>query len=149
MKAVVQRVTTAQVQVAGKTIAQIGQGLLVLIGIATGDTERDGEKLAQKIVELRIFADADNKFNLSLKQIGGEILLIPQFTLFAEVKGQNRPFFGKAAKPEKAQSLFNYFINSLLKLGIKKVASGKFGAYMQVELINNGPVTIILDTNEF
>lgn len=147
MKAAVQRVTTAQVRVAGKTVAQIGQGLLVLVGVATGDTEADGEKLAQKIVDLRIFADEDNKFNLSLKQIRGEILLIPQFTLFAEVKGQNRPYFGEAAKPDRAQKLFNYLTGQFKKQNIK-TKSGVFGAYMQVELVNDGPVTIILDTNE-
>ncbi len=148
MRAVVQRVKLTQVAVGRQTVAEIKQGLLVLVGIAATDTEVEAEKVAKKIVDLRIFADKENRFNLSLSQINGEILLLPQFTLFAEVKGQNRPYFGAAAKAAKAESLYNFLIQQLEKLKMR-VKRGVFGAYMQVMLINDGPVTIILDTNEF
>lgn len=144
MRIVVQRVSTASVKVKDKTIGQIGQGLLLLVGIGEKDNEETIRKMARKILDLRIFSDAQDKMNLSVLDIKGEILVISQFTLLADCSKGNRPFFGKAAQPEKAQVLIESFIKALKKSGLK-VEKGEFGAKMEVALVNDGPVTIILN----
>jgi len=145
MRAVIQRVKKASVKVDNKIVGQIGNGLLLFIGVGPFNKARGEEKkLASKILNLRIFGDKNDKMNLSLLDIKGEILVIPQFTLFADCSKGNRPYFGEAAKPEIAQPLFKKFIVELKKAGLK-VEKGEFGAKMEVELVNDGPVTIILD----
>lgn len=148
MKVVIQRVSKAQVTVNQQVIGSIKSGLLLLVGFGQQDNEEIASRVAQKIVALRIFADNEDKKNRSILETGGEILAVPQFTLFAELKGQNRPYFGEAAKPETAKKLFHFIIEKLNKLGVKKVETGEFGAYMQVELVNDGPVTIVLDSQK-
>ena len=148
MKAVIQRVKNASVTVEGRLASEIGQGLLVLLGVADGDTERDADILAAKIANLRIFSDPDGKMNLSLLTIGGEMLVVSQFTLCANcVKGRRPDFFG-AAKPDEADRLYLYFCERIKKEGVATVKTGEFGADMQVALLNDGPVTIILDSGE-
>jgi len=148
MKAVLQRVTSAAVTVDGARVGEIGAGLLVLLGVAEGDTEREVQVLADKIANLRIFSDAEGKMNLSLLTIGGEMLVVSQFTLCANcVKGRRPDFFG-AAKPDEAERLYLYFCERIKSTGVAKVATGVFGADMQVALTNDGPVTIILDSGE-
>lgn len=148
MKAVLQRVSHASVTVDGQCISEIGQGLLILLGVADGDTERDADILAAKIANLRIFSDADDKMNLSLLTIGGEMLVVSQFTLCANcVKGRRPDFFG-AAKPDEANRLYLYFCERIKNEGVTSVKTGEFGADMQVELLNDGPVTILLDSGE-
>ena len=144
MKIVLQRVTNAQVDVDGKTAGKIGSGLLVLLGVGQGDTEKDCERLAEKIVNLRIFSDENDKINLSLKDIDGEMLVVSQFTLYADCKKGHRPNFLNAAKPDEANHLYEYFI-SVCKEKVRKVESGIFGADMKVSLLNDGPFTIILE----
>ena len=144
MKIVLQRVTNAQVDVDGKTAGKIGSGLLVLLGVGQGDTEKDCERLAEKIVSLRIFSDENDKINLSLKDIDGEMLVVSQFTLYADCKKGHRPNFLNAAKPDEANRLYEYFI-SVCKEKVRKVESGIFGADMKVSLLNDGPITIILE----
>ncbi len=144
MKVVLQRVTSAQVDVDGKTTGKIGSGLLVLLGVGQGDTEKDCERLAEKIVNLRIFSDENDKINLSLKDIDGEMLVVSQFTLYADCKKGHRPNFLNAAKPDEANRLYEYFI-SICKEKVRKVESGIFGADMKVSLLNDGPFTIILE----
>ena len=144
MKIVLQRVTNAQVDVGGKTTGKIGSGLLVLLGVGQGDTEKDCERLAEKIVNLRIFSDENDKINLSLKDIDGEMLVVSQFTLYADCKKGHRPNFLNAAKPDEANRLYEYFI-SVCKEKVRKVESGIFGADMKVSLLNDGPFTIILE----
>lgn len=147
MKVVIQRVSKAQVTVNHRVVSSIESGLLLLVGIGRDDTESETIHVAQKIVNLRIFSDEKGKMNRSILEVGGEILAVPQFTLFAELKGQNRPYFGEAAKPDQAEAIFHHFVKLLENSGVKKVATGKFGAYMQVELNNDGPVTIFLDSD--
>ena len=144
MKIVLQRVTNAQVDVDGKTAGKIGSGLLVLLGVGQGDTEKDCERLAEKIVNLRIFSDENDKINLSLKDIDGEMLVVSQFTLYADCKKGHRPNFLNAAKPDEANRLYEYFI-SVCKEKVRKVESGIFGADMKVSLLNDGPFTVILE----
>jgi len=145
MRVVVQRVKKASVKVDNKIVGQIGNGLLLFIGVGPFDkAQGEVKKLASKILNLRIFGDKNDKMNLSLLDIKGEILVIPQFTLFADCSKGNRPYFGEAAKPEISQPLFKKFIVELKKSGLK-VEKGEFGAKMEVELLNDGPVTIILD----
>lgn len=144
MKAVIQRVKEASVSVKGKKIAEIGQGLLVLLGVAEGDTEEQAQKLAKKVAALRIMADEQGKMNLSVADVGGELLVISQFTLLADTSRGHRPSFIKAAEPEKARKLYELFVEELRKLDIP-VRTGKFGEYMQVDLVNDGPVTILLE----
>ena len=148
MKAVVQRVKNASVTVEGQTISEIGQGLLVLLGVADGDTERDADVLAAKIANLRIFSDADDKMNLSLLTVGGEMLVVSQFTLCANCVKGRRPDFFAAAKPDEAERLYLYFCERIKSEGVASVKTGEFGADMQVELLNDGPVTIIIDSGE-
>jgi D-tyrosyl-tRNA(Tyr) deacylase len=147
MKALVQRVSRAQVSVDGETIGAIGGGLLALVGIAEGDGKADIDYLVNKVVNLRVFADADGKFNLSLLDTGGGLLLISQFTLIADTRKGRRPSFTGAASPETAETLFNEFVTEAGKTGVP-VATGRFQAHMQVELVNDGPVTIMLDSRD-
>jgi len=145
LKVVVQRVRSASVRVNGQTTGKIGQGLVLLIGIAETDSEADVEFVANKCAELRIFQDDQQKMNLSLLDVGGEILSISQFTLLGDTKKGRRPSFIKAADPEKADEYYQYFNHVLSRKGIK-VEKGIFGAMMDVELINDGPVTLILES---
>ncbi|MBB6371911.1 D-aminoacyl-tRNA deacylase [Chryseobacterium shigense] len=145
MKIVIQRVSEAYVKVDGKIVGEIGKGLMLLTGIDENDEKSDADWLVQKILNLRIFGDEDDKLNLSVTDIAGEILCISQFTLIADYKKGNRPSFIKAAKPDKAIPLFEYFKEELAKSGLK-TESGIFGADMKVSLINDGPVTIVMDS---
>ena len=147
MRAVLQRVTSASVQVEAKATGQIGRGLLVLLGAARGDTAQEARRLAQKTAELRIFPDAEGRFNLSLLDIKGEALVVSQFTLLADTRRGRRPSFAEAAPPEEAEPLVAEFVAALGELGVP-VQTGLFGAHMQVELVNDGPVTIVLDSRE-
>jgi len=146
MIAVIQRVKHASVTIDNMLKASISEGLLVLLGIAHEDTQEDSDWLTKKIINLRIFSDADGKMNLSLKDINGDLLVVSQFTLHASTKKGNRPSFIEAARPEKAIPMYEQFVQlSETELG-KKVYTGEFGADMQVQLLNDGPVTIIIDT---
>ncbi|PQA91684.1 D-tyrosyl-tRNA(Tyr) deacylase [Chryseobacterium shigense] len=145
MKIVIQRVSEASVKVEGQIVGEIGKGLMLLTGIDENDEKADADWLVQKILNLRIFGDEDDKLNLSVKDISGEILCISQFTLIADYKKGNRPSFIKAAKPDKAIPLFDYFKEEIAKSGLK-TESGIFGADMKVSLINDGPVTIVMDS---
>ena len=145
MKAVIQRVSEASVKVDDQIVGEIGKGLMLLIGIDENDEKPDADWLIQKILNLRIFGDENDKLNLSVKDISGEILCISQFTLIADYKKGNRPSFIKAAKPEKAVPLFEYFKEEIAKSGLK-IEKGIFGADMKVFLINDGPVTIVMDS---
>lgn len=146
MKAVIQRVSQASVKIKNEVKAEIGQGLLVLLGIENADTEGDGEWLSRKIAQLRIFDDTSGVMNRSLMEAGGEAIVVSQFTLHASTKKGNRPSYIYAARPEIAIPLYERFVQQLeTELG-KKVQTGEFGAEMEVELINDGPVTIIIDT---
>lgn len=145
MKAVLQRVLRAKVTVGDELVGQIGQGLLVLLGVEQGDAEADAQQLAGKTVALRIFDDADGKLNLSLADVGGAVLVVSQFTLLGDCRKGRRPSFLQAAPPELAQRLYETFIAALAVQGIP-VATGRFRAMMQVELVNDGPVTLILET---
>lgn len=149
MKAVLQRVTSASVTVDGACVGEIGQGLLVLLGVAEGDTARDADVLASKIANLRIFSDPEGKMNLSLLSVGGELLAVSQFTLCASCAHGRRPDFFAAAKPQEAEQLYLYFRERIKAEGVRRVATGIFGADMQVSLVNDGPVTIILDSGEW
>ena len=144
MKAVLQRVKNASVTVDGKITGQIGEGFLVLLGVGPEDTEKNADELVQKICKLRIFTDENDKMNLSIKDIDGQILVVSQFTLYADCQKGNRPSFVKTASPDKAEELYEYF-KQQCKKEVKNVQSGIFGAHMEVKLLNNGPVTIILE----
>lgn len=146
MRVVIQRVSSANVSVNKKVIGSCAAGLLILAGIEEADTEEDANWLSSKIVNLRIFSDAEGKMNLSLKDINGEMLVVSQFTLHAGTKKGNRPSYILAARPEKALPLFNTFVEMLKKESGRPVATGEFGAHMEVSLVNDGPVTIIIDT---
>ena len=145
MKAVIQRVSEASVKVDGNVVGEINTGFMLLIGIDENDEKTDAEWLVQKILNLRIFGDENDKLNLSIKDINGEILCISQFTLIADYKKGNRPSFIKAAKPDKAIPLFEYFKEELSKSDLR-IESGIFGADMKVSLTNDGPVTIVIDS---
>ena len=146
MRAVIQRVSFAKVKVDDKIIGQIGSGLLILLGIEDADDDNDLAWLARKITSLRIFSDDDGKMNLDVGEINGELLVVSQFTLHASTKRGTRPSFIKAARPEKAIPLYQRFISECESISGKKVETGEFGAMMEVELINCGPVTISIDT---
>jgi D-tyrosyl-tRNA(Tyr) deacylase len=148
MRTVIQRVSRASVEIEGKIKAQIGPGLLVLAGVEESDDASDVEWLSNKIVQLRIFNDSNGVMNLSIKETGGNILVISQFTLHAKTKKGNRPSYIRAASPEKAIPLYNSFVLRLSQLLEKETGTGEFGAMMKVELINDGPVTIIIDTKD-
>ena len=145
MRAVIQRVSRAQVSVEGAVVGAIERGVLVLLGVAPADTPADAERLARKIAGLRIFADADGKMNLSVSETAGGVLAISQFTLYADVRRGRRPSFTDAAPPERAQPLYAHFCACLGALGLR-VAQGVFAAHMAVELVNDGPVTILIDS---
>lgn len=145
MKVVIQRVSESHVKVDGKIVGEIGKGLMLLVGIDENDSKADADWIVQKILNLRIFGDDEGKLNLSVVDIAGEILCISQFTLIADYKKGNRPSFIKAAKPDTAIPLFDYFKEEISKSGLK-TESGIFGADMKVSLINDGPVTIVMDS---
>ena len=142
MKLVVQRVTSSSVEVDNEIVGQIDEGLMVLVGFGENDTEREADYLAKKLVKLRIFHDENQRMNKSVMDIGGKLLLVPQFTLYASTK-KNRPSFHKALAPDRATELFEYFKDKCSEF--VEVQSGEFGAFMKVSLLNNGPVTILLE----
>ena len=146
MKSVIQRVASAAVTIENQVVAQINQGLLLLVGIEDLDTQEDIDWLASKIVNLRIFADEQNVMNLSVKDIKGEIIVVSQFTLHAATKKGNRPSYIKASKPDIAIPLYEKFVDQLQKEFGQKIQTGRFGADMKVALVNDGPVTILIDT---
>ena len=148
MRAIIQRVSRAAVSVDNEVLGEIGPGLVVLLGVGEGDGEAQARVLAQKIANLRIFADADSKFNLAALDAGAEMLVISQFTLFADTRKGRRPSFSGAARPEIAEPLVQRFCAELRSLGLR-VAEGRFGAMMLVEIHNDGPVTIWLDTADY
>jgi D-tyrosyl-tRNA(Tyr) deacylase len=147
MKFVIQRVKEATVKIDGETVGSIGQGLLVFVGISNSDDFHIADKMIDKMTKLRIFEDENGKTNLSISDVGGEFLIVSQFTLYADCKKGNRPSFINAGKPEMANELYEYIINEVHKKGFK-TEHGIFGADMQVSLINNGPFTILLDSSE-
>lgn len=147
MRAVVQRVTRAKVTVADEVTGEIEKGLVVLLGVARDDTQADVEYLASKITALRIFDDADDKMNLSVREVNGGLLVVSQFTLFGDVRRGLRPSWIEAAAPEVAEPLYELFIAESRKI-VEKVETGRFGAMMLVELVNDGPVTILLDSRK-
>ena len=142
MKLVVQRVTDASVEVDNSIVGEIGAGLMVLVGFGQNDTTREADFLARKLIKLRIFADENGRMNKSVKDISGELLLVPQFTLYGKVK-RNRPSFHRALNPDDATKLFDYFVDKCSEE--IPVETGEFGAYMKVSLLNDGPVTILLE----
>ena len=145
MRAVLQRVTRARVTVENETVGEINQGLVVLLGVARDDSEQDAKYLASKTTALRIFDDSNGQMNLSVKDVGGAALIISQFTLYGDVRRGLRPSWFDAAGPEVAEPLYEFFI-SRVREEVSQVASGRFGAMMKVELVNDGPVTLILDS---
>lgn len=147
MKAVIQRVIHAKVTIAGKETSQIDTGFLVFLGISRTDTEKTAEKLAQKIAKLRVMNDANAKMNQTLSHVGGEVLVVSQFTLYADTTKGNRPSFIQAAEPKKAKRLYDYFTDTLRKTSLT-VKTGVFGAMMNVTLTNDGPVTVLLTEEE-
>ncbi len=149
MKAVLQRVKYSNVKIDDKIIGQCQQGFMILLGVVEGDTKADADKLIKKIPVLRVFEDENGKMNLSCLDVDGEMLVISQFTLCADCSHGRRPSFTDSASPDKANELYEYFVEQLKLSGVKSVETGVFGADMQVELVNDGPVTIILDSKEF
>lgn len=147
MRFVIQRVTKASVTIDGNISGKIDKGFMVLIGVCEEDTKEIADKLVKKLIGLRIFADEEGKTNLSIKDVDGQLLLVSQFTLYADCRKGNRPSFIKAGSPDHAKDLYNYIVD-LCKKEIEVVQTGEFGADMQVELINDGPFTIILDSSE-
>jgi len=147
MRAVVQRVSRAKVTVNGWTSGEIGHGLLVLLGVGHGDTEADASYLAEKIAGLRIFEDAEGKMNRSVVDVGGSVLAVSQFTLYGDVRRGKRPSFDAAAPPEQARQLYEFFVERVQAAGLR-CETGRFQEMMQVELVNEGPVTILLDSGK-
>ncbi len=147
MRAVLQRASEARVTVEDQTVGAIGRGLLVLLGVEEGDGEQDAAQLAKKTAELRLFEDGEGKMNLSVEEIGGEVLVVSQFTLAADCRKGRRPGFSRAAAPETANALYEHFVALLRERGLT-VATGRFQAMMQVALINDGPVTFLLDSRK-
>lgn len=147
MRAVIQRVNNASVAVSGKVIGKIGKGLLVFLGVGEGDTEADLKYIADKTVGLRIFSDADDKMNLSVRDISGEVLVVSQFTLYGDCRKGKRPSFSSSMEPKGAEEMYEDFIKMIESNGIK-TAHGEFGADMQVSILNDGPVTILLDSSK-
>jgi len=145
LRAVIQRVTRANVKVDNQTIGEIEKGLVVLLGVSKNDSQADADYLAEKISALRIFDDSEGKMNLSVRETGGAVLVVSQFTLYGDVRRGLRPSWSDAAAPESAEPLYEYFIRQISKL-VKKVETGSFRKMMQVELVNDGPVTILLDS---
>jgi len=147
MKVVLQRVSKAKVEIENKTVGEIGMGFLILLGIGLYDTEEDVDYLVNKIINLRVFSDQNDKFNLSVKDVKGNLLVVSQFTLFADTKKGNRPGFTNAAPPDLAEDLYNKFVEKCTQTSLN-IQTGKFGSNMQINLINSGPVTILLDSKE-
>ena len=147
MRAVIQRVKRCRVSVSGETVGEIGPGLLVLLGIAQGDTEAAADYLARKVPALRIFEDAAGKMNLAIGDVGGAALVVSQFTLYGDARGQNRPSYIRAARPEEVRRLYGYFVEKLRAAGLP-CETGRFQEMMEVELVNDGPVTILLDSEK-
>jgi len=147
VKALLQRVTSASVSIDGEVVGSIGRGLVVFVGVAEGDGPKDADYLAQKLVNLRIFADEAERFNLSALDIKAELLLVSQFTLLADTRRGRRPSFTEAAPPPRAEELFEHFVDEAKASGLK-VQTGRFQQYMQVEIHNDGPVTIMLDSRD-
>jgi D-tyrosyl-tRNA(Tyr) deacylase len=149
MRAVIQRVQKGRVSVDGRTVGEIGQGLVILLGVGHGDGSQEADRMADKIANLRIFADAEGKTNLSVLDVGAEVLLVSQFTLYADTRRGRRPGFTDAALPDVAAPLVQYFGERLKQAGIGRVETGEFGAEMLVEIYNDGPFTIILDSEDW
>ncbi|RPJ37160.1 MAG: D-tyrosyl-tRNA(Tyr) deacylase [Chloroflexi bacterium] len=147
MKALLQRVSRGSVGIAGELVGRIGRGLVIFVGVAAGDTVKDAEYLASKVVNLRIFADEQGKFNLSVQDVSGELLVVSQFTLLADTRKGRRPSFIDAAPPDEARSLFERFVAEVCKSGLR-VETGRFQEHMEVEILNDGPVTILLDSRD-
>jgi D-tyrosyl-tRNA(Tyr) deacylase len=147
MRAVIQRVTRCRVTVNGKTVGEIGAGLLVLVGVSKTDDEAAADYLVDKIIGLRIFEDAEGKMNLSVQDSGGAVLVVSQFTLYGDVRRGKRPSFDAAARPEEAKRLYEYFVSRIRVAGLR-CETGQFQAMMDVELVNSGPVTILLDSEK-
>lgn len=148
MRALIQRVISGKVFINNQLKSQIERGYVVLLGVKERDSEKETDFLAEKIVNLRVMSDDNDKMNLSIKDVDGEILVVSQFTLYADVTAGRRPSFIGAAKPDVANELYEHFVDKLKKLGVRNVQTGEFGAYMSVEIVNDGPVTIMLDTEE-
>ena len=146
MRIVVQRVSEASVRIDGNIVGSISQGLMILVGVETIDSQSDADYLIQKLINLRIFNDEEGKMNLSIQDVGGELLVVSQFTLHASTKKGNRPSYIRAARPEQAIPLYTYFIEQAQKELKSKIQTGEFGADMKVSLVNDGPVTIIIDS---
>ncbi len=145
MKLVIQRVKNAKVEVENKIVGEIDKGFMVLLGVKKGDTTKEADYLARKLCNLRVFEDENEKMNLSLKDVNGELLIVSQFTLYGDAKEGNRPSFIEAELPEKANELYEYFMEKCKENGIEKVEHGVFGAHMDVSLTNDGPVTILIE----
>lgn len=145
MKVLLQRVSRASVTVGDEAISEIGLGLLLLVGVSAGDTREAADWLARKVSGLRVFADGEGKMNLSVTETGGAVLAVSQFTLLGDARKGNRPSFVQAAPPEEAEPLFDYLCERLREAGVPEVGTGRFGAMMDVELVNDGPVTLILE----
>lgn len=146
MRAVIQRVSSAQVDIEGETVGSIGRGLLILLGVGHDDGEEQAERLWSKISRLRVFEDADGKTNLSLSDVTGDVLVVSQFTLYANCKKGNRPSFTEAGAPDEANRLYEWFADRARR-DVPRVETGRFGAYMDVSLVNDGPFTLVLDTD--
>ena len=146
MRVLLQRVTAGRVTVEGRSVGEIGPGVVLLVGIGQGDTQNDADSLAEKIAGLRIFSDDEGRFNHSLLDVGGEALVVSQFTLYADTRKGKRPSFTQAALPQHARALCDRLVSSLRRLGVNPVATGEFGAHMAVDIHNDGPVTIWLDS---
>jgi D-tyrosyl-tRNA(Tyr) deacylase len=147
MRAVVQRVSRASVAVEERVVGEIGQGLLVLLGVAASDANADADYLAEKIAGLRIFEDENGKMNLSVTEVGGAVLAVSQFTLYGDVRRGKRPSFDDAARPERARELYEYFVTQIRQRGLR-CETGQFQAMMSVSLVNEGPVTVLLDSSK-
>ncbi|HVN63935.1 MAG TPA: D-aminoacyl-tRNA deacylase [Candidatus Binataceae bacterium] len=145
MRAILQRVSRAEVRSGGRILGRIGLGLVVLLGVARGDSESDAAFLADQILGMRVFADAEGKMNLAIGKVGGGLIIVSQFTLLADTEAGRRPSFNGAAAPDEARRLYEYFLSLVRKSGVT-VEQGEFGAMMEVEIVNDGPVTIILDS---
>lgn len=148
MRIIIQRTSQAEVRIDDQIVGQIGKGFLLLVGVTDGDSQADADYLAKKVAQMRIFEDTEGKMNLSLNEVEGQILSISQFTLYADCRHGNRPSFIKAARPEVAEPLYNYFNDVLRHQYGLHVETGRFGTDMKVDFINDGPVTIILDSEE-
>lgn len=146
MRAVIQRVDSASVEIVGKDTRSIGQGIVILLGVMSGDTREDAGLLAKKIAQMRIFSDDAGKMNLSLEQVGGDALVVSNFTLGGDWRSGRRPSFIRSARPEQAVPLYEYFIQQLGQYQIKSIQTGEFGADMKLHLINDGPVTLMMDS---